>query len=429
MRVLVLGGYGFIGAEAARRLIAHGHDVVGLGRDASFGARLIPQAAWIGADIASLSTPAHWAPHLHRVDCVVNAAGALQDGMRDNLQATQDVAIRALIAACEQHPIQRFVQISAPGASAASSTQFLRTKAVADSALKASTLDWVILRPGLVWGRTAYGGTELLRLLAGLPWLQILVLPHSRVQLVDIDDVSDATCAAVEAKVPAGVDVDLVADEILTLTDLVARVRAWLGLPPAAARIVLPESVGFALARVADLAGWLGWRSPLRTTALRAMKEDVIGDPAPWRAITGAPLTPFAAALAAHPATRQERLFARIELIVPIVVLCLSAFWIASGAIGLGHIDAAASVLPLPADAARTMVIAGAIADIALGLAILWRPWARGACFAMAALTALYLAAGTWLAPHLWADPLGVFVKAIPAALLALLCAAQLEER
>lgn len=89
----------------------------------------------------------------------------------------------------------------------------------------------------------------------------------------------------------------------------------------------------------------------------------------------------------------------------------------------------AASVLPNHVPNAETFVIIGAIADIALGFVLLWRPWARAACFGMIALTIMYLLAGTWLTPHLWADPLGPFVKTLPAAVLALVSAALLEER
>jgi uncharacterized protein YbjT (DUF2867 family) len=99
MRILVLGGYGFIGLEASRRLIDMGHAVVALGRSAEHGRQVLPDADWLGADIARLISPNQWAPLLRGVDVVVNASGALQDGLRDNLRAVQDEAMRALIAA------------------------------------------------------------------------------------------------------------------------------------------------------------------------------------------------------------------------------------------------------------------------------------------------------------------------------------------
>lgn len=427
MHVLILGGYGFIGLEATRRLV-QAHRVSALGRSPERGPRILPEAAWIKVDIARLDTPEKWASLLAGVDVVVNASGALQDGARDNLAAVQDVAIRALIRASETAGVKRFVQISAPGVGADATTDFLRTKAAADSALKQSQLDWVILRPGLVWGRTATGGTALVRMLAATPGLQPLVLADARVQMVDIDDVSDAIVAAVDNRIAAGVDADLVEVAPRTLTEIVARVRAWHGYPPAP-RVDVPNLVGRVIARMADLAGWLGWRSPLRTTSLRALERGVTGDASTWARVRGAAPASFEESLRRRPATRQDRVFARTQLLLPLIVICLSAFWIASGLIGLWRIELASSVLNGAVNDPRLFVIAGALADIALGAALLWRPWARAACAGMIALTAAYLAAGTWLTQHLWSDPLGPFVKTLPAALLAFVCAALLEER
>lgn len=394
-----------------------------LGRDSAFGERVLTGARWIEADIARLDTPEKWAPLLAGVDVVVNASGALQDSARDNLTAVQDRAIRALVAACERTDVKRFVQISAPGADAASATGFLRTKAAADAALKASALTWVILRPGLVWGRTAAGGTALVRMLSAFPLVQPLVLAGAHVQMADIDDVAAAIVAAVAGDIAAGADIDLVEPAPRTLADIVEQVRAWHGFAPAAARIEVARAIGGLIARLADLASWLGWRSPLRTTSLRALEQGVIGDASGW------PTATFRESLKRRPATRQDRLFARMQLLLPLAVLTLSAFWIASGLIGLTRSEAAGAVLAGRTEHAASLVLIGALADIALGLALLWRPWARAACFGMIALTGAYLVAGTLLTPHLWADPLGPLVKTLPAALLALVCAALLEER
>ena len=87
--------------------------------------------------------------------------------------------------------------------------------------------------------------------------------------------------------------------------------------------------------------------------------------------------------------------------------------------------DVLAAALGNPA----LFVIAGAIIDVALGVGLLWRPSSRVAAWGMMAVTMAYLVAGTIFTPHLWADPLGPLVKPIPAALLALVCVALLEER
>jgi len=428
MRVLVLGAYGFIGLEASRRLIGEGHEIVALGRSLTYGRRVLPEATWIGADIAKLTAPTDWAASLADVDVVVNASGALQDGLRDKLDDVQDRAIRALIAAAESAGVKRFVQISAPDARADSVTNFYRTKANADAALKASGLSWTLLRPGLVWGRNASGGTALVRMLSSFPLAQPLVLADCRIQLIDIEAVCDAIAMAVSGEGLHRRDIDLVDPVPQTLREMASKVRAWHGFAPARMTIALPSWIGALVARVGDAAGWLGWRSPLRTTSLSSLKQGVIGDGSQWQALSPDQKT-FESALKQRPATRQDRLFARTQLLLPLVVLGLSTFWIASGLIGLLQQRQAEAVLDGVLSSPSWFVVTGAIVDIALGLALLWRPWARAATWGMILATGAYLVAGSIFTPHLWADPLGPLIKPIPAAILALVCAALLEER
>jgi uncharacterized protein YbjT (DUF2867 family) len=431
MRVLILGAYGFIGLAIARQLHEAGHDVVGLGRDAETGRRLFPDIEWIEADLRRLRSVEAWSPHLTGLDAVINASGALQDGARDNLGAVQRDAIQALVAACEQQSVRTFVQISAPGADPAADTAFMRTKGEADQALMRSGLDWFILKPGLVIGPNAYGGTALLRMLAGLPSVQMFVFGRAKIQTVALGDVASGVCACLDGDLPVRRQFDLVSDEILTLSELVALFRRWLGLPPARVVIDLPAPLGFALARVADLAGWLGWRSPLRSTALRVLSHGILGDPRPWRDVTGRRLLDAREALAALPSTRQERIFARSQLVFPILLGSLALFWLLSGLIALWQWRSAAAVLPgwIPPGLSISFVVLGAVVDIAIGIGLLLRRRLRVSAVAAVAISLVYLAAGSILTPALWTDPLGPFVKVLPGIGLALAVLALAEER
>jgi uncharacterized protein YbjT (DUF2867 family) len=431
MRVLVLGGYGFIGGEIVRVLLARGFEVIGLGRDADLGRRLYPGAAWIGADIAALRTPDAWAGYLGGVDAVVNAAGALQDGGRDNLAAVHDIAIRACIGAAQNSGVKTFVQISAPGASKSGSTAFLRTKAGADACLRESALDWVILKPGLVIGRNAHGGTALLRMLAAFPLVQPMIRASGGVQTVAIDDVTDAIIAALAGEVPLRAEYDLVEDEAHSLADIVRSMRAWLGFRKAAFDIVAPLWLAGVLSFAADIAGNLGWRSALRSTALKMMAEGVRGDPEPWRQARGRSMKSLAASLAAAPSIVQERIYARVQLLLPLIVLSLSAFWTISGLVALLNVGAAAKALQpeMSPGLAAAAVIVAAILDIAIGAALLLRRTARGAAFAAAGIAAIYVAAATHFAPALWLDPFGPYVKVLPAIVLSLALGLLLQER
>ncbi len=430
--ILVIGGYGFIGSAIALELSRMGHPVRGLGRSAARGQRMLPEIDWIEGDLRAMTTPDDWTAALDGITAVVNAAGALQEGVRDDLNAVHNTAIRALIAACVAQNVQRIVQISAAGVSPDAATVFFRSKARGDQAVRESGLDWSILHPGLVIGPDAYGGTALLRGLAAFPCVQPLVLGDTPVQTVALADVARAACLAAGGKLPPGAEADLVTPETRPLRDVISGFRRWLGFAPARREVALPGWMTRPTTIIADALGWLGWRSPLRSTALTALAEGVRGDPGPWQALTGETLPGLRATLAAMPATVQERRFSRLYLVMPLAVATLSAFWLASGLIGLWQWRAAAALLDpagLPGGIAPALVWAGAALDIALGLAVLARPWARAACLGMAGLSLAYLGLGTALTPWLWADPLGALVKVLPGIVLALTTTALLEER
>ncbi len=430
MRVLVLGAYGLIGLEIAKALHRAGHAVTGLGRSERRGRALLPEIDWVAADIATLTTPADWGPMLADVDAVVNSAGILQSGFGDSVSATQRDAIVALIAACETGGVRKFIQISAPGAVPDANTAFYSTKGEADAALTASTLDWTILRPGLVIAPSAYGGTSLLRMLGAVPLVQPIVLAEARMQTVAVGDVAEAVRMAIEGDM-ARRDFDLVEDEAHTLKEIVCRIRAWQGFASARAMLTLPRWAGYGVAKAADLAGWLGWRPALRTTALKVLEKDVMGDPRPWAAASGMRLNALSETLRALPSTAQERIYARALLAFPVLVLTLAIFWIVSGAIGLWRLEAAAAVLAdhLPETVSWVAAAGAGLLDIALGLGLLVRRLVRPACCASILVCVVYLAGATLMTPELWADLFGPLVKVFPAMALAAAVWALAEER
>lgn len=431
MRILVLGGYGLIGSAIIRRLIHDGHDVVGLGRSPGTGERLIPQAQWIGADISRLLCADDWAPHLQGMDAVINASGALQDGGRDRLKAVQQNAIMALIDACEAAHIEKFVQISAAGASSDATTDFMRSKAAADAYLKRSALNWTLLRPGLIIARAAYGGTTLIRALSALPGFNVDMVNDSPIQTVSVDDVAEAVSASLSSPAASCAEFDLVELKPHILADIVGAYRHWLGYAKPGLSFKPPRWCAGLAGRLADIGGWLGWRLPLRTTALKVLQAGVSGDGADAERLLGRSALDLHTTLMTMPSNVQDRWHARLTLLYPLILLGLSAFWIASGVIGVISREAAALTLAgTPVESvAPVLVIGGAIADIALGLLLLWRRTSRLAAKGMMALTLIYLVMGSVLTPALWLDPLGALVKSSLLIILPLILHVLLEER
>ena len=424
-RVLVLGAYGLIGAEVARALAARGHRVTGLGRDRRAAVRVLPGLTWVFADMRALTTPEAWRPHLAGVDFVVNCAGALQAGGRDDLDAVHRGAIGALVRACEGAGAG-FVQISAVGAEAGSPLAFFRTKAGGDALVRAARVPWWIFRPGLVIAPSAYGGTALLRSLAAVPVIQPIALPATPVQTVSVHDVAEAVIRAVEGVTPPGLEADLVEPEARPLVEVVAAIRRWLGVAPARRTLAVPMPLLRLAGWIADGLGRLGWRSPLRSTAIAALSQGIGGRSDQTRAALGHPAGSLDDTLGAMPARVEDRLFARAQLVTPLLILALALAWIAAGAAGIAGLGTAAvtfEALGAPAPAGQLAVALLSSLSVGLGLGVVVRRWAAGV---LAAMMLVALVAGTALAllvPQMWQDPFG------PGPALALAFVAALAAR
>lgn len=430
-RILVLGAYGLIGAGVCHHLIAQGFDVTGLGRNAQTAKRTLPFLSWIIADLRNLQSPQAWLPKLAGIDMVVNCAGALQDGGSDSTDLVQHRAIAALAEACSTSNT-KIVQISAVGAEPEASTAFMRTKALGDQAVRDSSVDWWIFRPGLVIAPNAYGGTALIRMLAAAPLVQPLAVADAPVQTIALSDVAEAVANAIAGQIPPGTECDLVEDKTHTLAEIIAAHRVWLGFQPARWTWRAPDWFVRLVTKAADGLGTLGWRPALRSTAVDTLRGGVVGDTQAWRKAGGQPLHDLHATLQSMSATAEDRLASRLALLFPIIIATLFVFWLSAGIVGLLQLNDAAAVLTAAGWAtpmAQASVVFWSFIDVMLAFALLVRRFAKLACWLMVVVSLFYLAASSLLVPHLWLDPLGPLFKILPAIVLALVARILLETR
>jgi uncharacterized protein YbjT (DUF2867 family) len=430
LRVMVTGATGLIGSALTARLISAGHKVSGVARNVKEAARRFPTAQWRTSDIAHMTQSGLWVPYLDGVDAIVNCAGVLQDGPEDSTRGVHADGIAALFAACEQTGVRRVVHFSAIGVDRQTPTEFSRTKLEGDRRLMACDLDWIILRPSVVVGRPAYGGSALFRGLASLPVLP--VMPNTGLlQVVQLDDVADTVLFFLAPGAPARLTLELAGPERLPFAEVVRTYRRWLGWrEPRIHR--LPAWVAGGLYRLGDAAGRLGWRPPMRSTARREIVRGAIGDPREWSRLTGITPRSLSAALASEPASVQERWFAALYLLKPVLFSVLSAFWILSGLLSIGpgyQIGVALMSEGGTGYMSPFAIIAGSLIDLAIGIGIAIRRSARFALYAALAISLFYIIAGTIILPRLWIDPLGPMVKILPIMVLNLVALAILRDR
>jgi uncharacterized protein YbjT (DUF2867 family) len=343
----------------------------------------------------------------------VNCAGVLQDAPADSTHKVHVEGASALFTACTQTGVRKLVLISAVGVGADETTRFARTKFAAEEALKAQDLDWVILRPSLVVGRSAYGGMALLRALAAIPFVLPLARESASFQPVQVGDVADAVCFFLRDEAPARRIVEIAGPERLTLAQLIATYRRWLGLPPANV-LRLPLIAASLLSRVGDAVSLLGWRPPMRTTALRQLSRALARDPLEWTRLTGIAPTRLSTALALEPASAPDRWFARLYLLKPLVLAVLALFWIISGIIGLGPARPFVAELSVEIGfdgwSGFAATVSGVV-QLMVGIGIAIRPTARAALLASLPVTILYIVFGGLMRIGLWLDPLGPLIK------------------
>jgi hypothetical protein len=340
-------------------------------------------------------------------------------------------SVAALFGACERAGVRRVVHLSAIGAEREPLSDFSATKQAGERALMATALDWVILRPSVVVGRAAYGGSALFRGLAALPFTVDLA-DAGPIQVVQLDELVTTIVALADPAAPSRVALDVAGPERLALPEVIALFRRWLRFPPAP-RWRVPRPLAGAGHRLGDVVRRLGWRPPLGAVAQRELRRGAVGDPQRWQEIVGIEPRALADALAREPASVQERWFAKLYFLKAVVFAVLAAFWIATGVISLGPgWQEGLSYLReggVPEAWARAGVIAGALADIAIGVGIAVRRAARKALYAALAISVFYMFAGTIVLPRLWLDPVGPMLKIWPILALILVALAIVEDR
>ena len=258
MRVLILGAYGFIGQHIANGLLQAGHEVIAGGRNVALGQRLLPDAEWLHCDFNTDLTQEIWAPRLSGIDAVVNCVGILQTTLRDTHDRVHAEAPIALFRAAETNGVRRVIQLSALGAEPETGTAYSDSKSIADTALKNMDLDWVILKPSLVYAAGSYGGTTLICSLAGLPvFIPLINRGAYRFQPIAMSDLVEAVIRLVTRDAPSKVELIVSGPEEKTLADIIRLTRRWLTFPDAT-YVNVPLALARPVLRLGDIAGWFG---------------------------------------------------------------------------------------------------------------------------------------------------------------------------
>jgi NADH dehydrogenase len=156
--ILLTGATGTVGTALLRRLTLDGRPVRALVRD---GQRLGDQRVRVQIALGDLADPPSFRNALRGVDTVIHLAASIRDQPRASIEELNALATLRLVRAAERAGVRRFLFFSAMNASHHSRTRFFRAKALAEEAVRASSLETTVFRPSIVYT-------------PGDPWLTLL---------------------------------------------------------------------------------------------------------------------------------------------------------------------------------------------------------------------------------------------------------------
>lgn len=235
MRIVVLGGSGFLGRPLLARLLRDGHQLVLLSRNlGNYADRLLPP----GVELRELDVydPDALRGAFTGADAVLNLVGILNES-GDNGRGFRRAHVeltKLVIAACQLAGVRRLLQMSALNAGRGSSW-YLKTRGEAEAAVKASGLDWTVFEPSVIFGPGDGLFARFGALLRQL-WVLPLACAQAKFAPVYVGDVAEAIARSLHERAAIGEVYELYGPEVFTLREIVQMSARQLGLR----RLVLP---------------------------------------------------------------------------------------------------------------------------------------------------------------------------------------------
>jgi NADH dehydrogenase len=272
--VTVFGGSGFVGAQIIRALARRGSRVRVAVRQPGRGYRLrmLGDVGQIEVVQANLRDATSVQRALDGAEATVNAVGVLFETGRQTFQTLHVDGARGLADLSRAAGIERFVQISAIGASSDSTSLYARTKAAGEAAVREILPSATILRPSIVFGPEDQFFNRFASMATVAPALPLIGGGHTRFQPVFVGDVAAAVAQAVWDPATAGRAYELGGPGIYTFEALMRLLLQEIGRR----RLLLP--VPFAMAKLlgsaGDLLAAIGAPPPITSDQVELLRKD-----------------------------------------------------------------------------------------------------------------------------------------------------------
>jgi NADH dehydrogenase len=246
MNIFLAGASGYVGLRVLQDLVAAGHDVVALvhsDRSADDIVRINRKVTVVKGDV---SNPGDMLKAVSLgIDVLIYLPGLLREfpGKSITFRSVHVDGVRNLLAAARQSGVTRWIQMSALGVGANSATGYYQTKWEAEQLVRASNIDWTILRPSLIFDdrpRKQHNFVdELAKAIKTAPFIPIIGDGTFLFQPVSVDDVSQTIVQSLAKPETIGKTYEIGGMEKITYRELVLTIAHAMGTKKPPVRIPL----------------------------------------------------------------------------------------------------------------------------------------------------------------------------------------------
>ena len=208
-----------------------------------------------------------------------------------------------------------------------SDVAYSMSKKAADDYLATLVVKSIILRPSFIYGRGSYGGSSLFRGLAGFP----LITPipgkgAQEFQPIHLQDLSQAVLKLLAKPIENSMLLHAVSAKRTSLTEVLTRLRAWLGFPKT--KIVF---MPLWMIRIAGYFGDFIPYSPISSDSYKLLMQNNITSSEETNRFAeqvGFKPREFNEGVVSEPSTVQDHWHAKLFFLKPLLKLSLVFIWV-----------------------------------------------------------------------------------------------------
>jgi uncharacterized protein YbjT (DUF2867 family) len=247
--LLLTGATGLVGSAVLPRLLEQETQVRCLVRDPR---RLGADRVRVQIALGDLTDPPSFRNAMRGVHTVVHLAGSIRDQPRGSIEELNGIATWRMVEAAQRAGVERFLFVSALGASTHNRARFFRAKALAEQAVREADIGSIVLTPSTIYAP----GEGWLRVMERLALLPVIPLPGAGRAVCEpiwAQDVAECLIAALRSGDGRADPIELAGPQRLTYNEIVrllarahGRSRPLLHIPtPVVSRALrLLQSVG-----------------------------------------------------------------------------------------------------------------------------------------------------------------------------------------